>query len=179
MKVIITRHAETVENSKKIHIGNDTDPLLSEEGKKQAEKLAHLLKTEKIHFAYVSPQKRAVHTAEKVLKFHPWAKMVQMPHLREQRLGIYESLPKHEWKKIKENTKDPFHLFKPPQGESYTELRARVAEFFNDLVNKHENDTVFIVSHRGTLGMLYLHLFNKPITEDNYNAHKPENTALT
>jgi broad specificity phosphatase PhoE len=36
-----------------------------------------------------------------------------------------------------------------------------------------------MVSHGGTLGMLYLYLFGKQITEENYRAHKPENTALT
>ncbi len=179
MKVIIVRHAETSENAKQIDIGHDVDPLLTKEGIKQAEKLADFLKNEKIHFAYVSPQKRAVHTAKEVLKFHPSAKMEHIPHLKEQNLGIYESVPKHVWKEIKAKSTEPFHLFKPPKGESYVELQGRVKKFFDELFDKHQNDTVLIVSHGGTLGMLYLHLFGKEITEENYKNHKPENAALT
>jgi len=58
MRVIIARHAETSENLKEIDIGYEADPLLTEEGIAQAKKLADLLKHEKIHYAYVSPQKR-------------------------------------------------------------------------------------------------------------------------
>ncbi len=179
MKVIIVRHAQTSENAKQIDIGHDVDPLLTEEGIKQAEKLADFLKNENIHFAYVSPQRRAVHTAKEVLKFHPSAKIEHIPLLKEQNLGIYESVPKHIWKEIKAKSKEPFHLFKPPKGESYTELQERVKKFFHTLFDKHPNDTILIVSHGGTLGMLYLHLFEKEITEENYKNHKPENTAFT
>src|SRR3989344_1912545 len=155
MKVIIVRHGQTDENVKKIDIGHDSSSGLNEEGVKQAQKLADFLKNEKINFAYVSSQERAVHTAKEVLKFHPSAKLVKTPHLREQSLGIYESVPKHVWKEVKAKSTEPFHLFKPPEGESYSELQERVKDFFNDLINQHENDTVFIVSHGGTLGMLY------------------------
>lgn len=179
MKVIIVRHAETSENAKQIDIGHNVDPFLTKEGILQAQKLGEYLKSEKIHYAYVSPQKRAVHTAEQVLKHHPVAQIAHVPHLKEQNLGIYESLPKHEWKKIKKEFNGPFHLFKPPKGESYVELQQRVKDFFHTLFDKHKNDTILIVSHAGTLVMLYLHLLGKEITEENYNAHKPQNTAFT
>jgi len=179
MKVIIVRHAQTSENAKEIDIGHAVDPLLTDEGIEQAKKLAEFLKHEKIHYAYVSPQKRAVHTAEHVLQFHPSVKITHAPELKEQNLGIYESLPKSEWKKIKAQTQEPFDLFKPPKGESYTELQHRAKKFFHTLFDKHKNDTILVVSHGGTLGMLYLHLLDKPITEEHYKNHKPENTAFT
>src|SRR5205814_954821 len=114
-----------------------------------------------------------------VLAFHPRAKKAETPHLEEQNLGIYEEMGKAEWKAIKKVSKEPFALFKPPQGESYAELQARIKKFFDDLKAKHAHDTVFLVSHGGTLGMLYLHIFGKAINEENYKAHKPDNTALT
>ncbi len=179
MKLIIARHAQTNENAKQIDIGHDVDPLLTLEGIEQAKKLGEFLKHEKIHFAYVSPQKRAVHTAKEVLKHHLSAKVEHTHHLKERNLGIYENLPKHEWKKIKSESKELFHLFKPPQGENYVELQARVKEFFHTLFEKHKDDTVLIVSHGEVLAMLYLHLFGKEITTENYRAHKPENTAFS
>jgi|SRR3989344_39008 len=179
MKLIIARHAQTNENVKKIDIGRDSNAPLNKEGKRQAKKLAEFLKKESIHFACVSPQRRAAHTAEEVIKHHPNAKVEHAPHLKEQNLGIYESLPKEEWREIRKNSKELFHLFKPPKGESYSELQDRVKIFFHTLFGKHKNDTVLIVSHGGTLGMLYLHLLGKEITEENYKAHKPENTAFS
>ena len=179
MKVIIARHAETSENVKEINIGRDVDPLLTDIGKQQAKKLADFLKKEDIHFVYISPQKRAVHTAQEVLKHHPGAKVAEIAHLKEQNLGIYESLPKHEWKKIKAKASEPFHLFKPPKGENYVELKARVGAFFDNLVSRHEHDTVFLVSHGSAFGILYLHIFDKEITEENYKMYRPENTAIT
>lgn len=179
MKVIIVRHAETAENAKIQDIGHDDGALLTKQGILQAQKLGDTLRYEKISHAYVSPQKRAVHTAQEILAHHPKVKITHEASLKEQNLGIYEKAPKHVWKEVKVKSKEPFHLFKPPQGESYSELQKRVVEFFNELIDKHENETVFIVSHRGTLGMLYLHLLDKEITEENYKVYKPENTAVT
>ncbi|MDO8486403.1 MAG: histidine phosphatase family protein [Candidatus Staskawiczbacteria bacterium] len=179
MRLIITRHGQTDENLGEIIIGQEADAMLNKHGIMQAQKLANFLKDEKINFAYVSSQKRAVHTANEILKFHSSVEIIVAHQLKEQNLGIYEAKSKVEWKKIKKNHKEPFHSFKPKDGESYVELQERIKEFFNDLVKKHKNDTVLMVSHGGTLGMLYLHILNKEITEENYKAHKPENTALT
>ncbi|MBI3631566.1 MAG: histidine phosphatase family protein [Candidatus Staskawiczbacteria bacterium] len=161
MRLIIARHGQTNENVSGIIIGQEANAMLNKEGILQAQKLAEFLKNEKINFAYVSSQTRAVHTAKEVLKFHPTAQVVVAHQLKEQNLGIYEGKGKTEWKEIKKNSKEPFHVFKPQNGESYAELQERVKTFFGDLIPKHKNDTVLMVSHGG----------NK--------AHKPENTALT
>lgn len=179
MKLIIARHAQTDENAKGAQIGQESEALLNGQGLKQARQLAEFLKNETIQFAYVSPQKRAVYTAKEVLRFHPLVQVITAPHLREQHFGVFEGKEKAEWKALKKQLKEPFHLLKPQSGESYAELQARTVGFFNELLEKHENDTIFVMSHGGTLGMLYLHLFNKEITEENYNIYKPENTALT
>ncbi len=179
MKIIIVRHAETMENAKTQDIGHDTEALLTEQGVLQAQKLGELLKEEKISHAYTSPQKRAVHTAEKILKHHSDVTIVQVEELREQSLGIYESVPKHVWKEIKAKAKEAFHLFKPEGGESYVELQKRAKQFFERLIHEHENDTVLVVSHAGTLGVLLLDILGKELTEENYRAHQPKNTEFT
>ncbi|MDO8530528.1 MAG: histidine phosphatase family protein [bacterium] len=179
MKVIIVRHAETTENAKMQDIGHNTEALLTEQGVLQAQKLGIHLKGEKISHAYTSPQRRAIHTAEKILEHHPEVKIVDVEELREQSLGIYESVPKHVWKEIKAKAKEAFHLFKPEGGESYTELQKRAKQFFDRLIREHENDTVLIVSHGGTLGVLLLDILEKELTEENYRAHQPKNTEFT
>ncbi len=180
MKIIIARHAETTENAKTQDLGHDGKAMLTEKGILQAKKLGKHLKGHKITHAYTSPQIRAIDTAKHVLEHHVTAKMEHIDHLKEQNLGIYETAPKHVWKEAKKNAKEPFHLFKPEEGESYADVQARAATFFDSLLKKHkDDDTLLVVSHGGTTGMLLLHLLEKEITEENYKAHKPENTAVT
>ncbi len=179
MKVIIVRHAQTYENVKTNDVGYDLQTKLNEEGIKQAQKISKRLKSEDISYAYTSPQIRTVHTAKEILKYHPKAKLIKTEYLKEHNLGIYETVPKNIWKEVRAKSKKPFHLFKPKNGESYADLQKRVKTFFSNLLDKHENDTILIVSHGVTIGMLLLSIFNKPITEENYRAFKPDNTALT
>ncbi len=179
MKVIIVRHGETTENAKTQDVGHNTEALLTEQGVLQAQKLGEHLKAEKISHAYTSPQKRAVHTAEHILRHHPLVKMASVDDLCEQHLGIAESLPKAVWKEIKKNAKEPFHVFKAEGGESYLELQWRAKKFFHSLTKRHVNDTILVVSHGGTLGVLLLDILEKELTEENYRAHQPKNTEFT
>jgi broad specificity phosphatase PhoE len=179
MKLIIVRHAETDDNVGGGLADRTSEVLLNENGVAQAEKLGQHLKSHNITHAYASPQKRAVHTAEVVLKHYPSIALETVGHLKEQNLGIYESVPKEVWKEVKKNAKEPFHLFKPEKGESYADLQQRAKAFLHELVKKHTNDTVLIVSHGGTLGVLLLDILEKELTEENYKAHQPKNTEFT
>ena len=179
MKVIIVRHGQTTENAKTQDVGHNSEALLTSEGVMQAQKLGRLLKSENILHAYSSPQQRAIHTAQEILAHHPKVILTHEPNLKEQSLGIYEDAPKHVWKQVRTESKDPYHLFKPEGGESYAQVQARAAGFFKDLAKKHPNDTVLVVSHGVTTSLLLMHLFGKEINEENYKAYKPENTAFT
>lgn len=179
MRVILTRHGETHENVKKISMGQGIDGSLNEEGMAQARKLARRLKEEKIDVVYVSDLTRAVNTAREVLSFHPSAKMITTPLLRERNLGIYEGGPNVRWKEAMRQSPLPFHVFQPPGGESYAELHNRVGTFFDSLFENHRNDTLLLVSHTGALTMLLLKLMDKPITRENYEIYKLGNTAVT
>ena len=180
MKIIIVRHAQTDENINQALAAKTSEALLNEEGILQAEKLGNHLKNHKISHAYTSPLRRAIHTAEKILQHHLDAKITVHEHLDEQNLGVAETMPKHIWKEIKKKSTEPWHLFKPEKGESYIEMQARVVKFFNELLGRHQaDDTVLIVSHGGTLGVLMLHILEKPLTEEHYKANQPKNTEFT
>ncbi len=179
MKIIIVRHAQTDENIDGGLASAESEVLLNEEGILQAQKLAEHLKIHDIAIAYTSPQHRAVHTTKEALKHHPRAQIVPSDPLKEQHLGIYEGKGKAEWKAIKKLSKEPFHLFKPDGGESYLELQKRATDFLHHLVEKHKNETVLLVSHGGTLGVLLLHLLEKELTEENYRAHQPKNAEVS
>lgn len=180
MKVIIVRHAQTDENAGGALASSESEVLLNEEGIKQAQKLAEALKEETIMAAYVSPQARAMQTAKEALKHHSNAKLHPVDHLKEQHLGIYEgSKGKAEWKAIKKLSQEPFHLLRPENGESYLDLQERAKNFFHEIVKKHPDETILIVSHGGTLGVLLLHLLEKELTEENYKAHQPKNAEIS
>lgn len=180
MKIIIVRHAQTDENIDGGLAARVSEVLLNEEGVKQAEKLGHHLKGHKISHAYASPLKRAIHTAEKVLDHHPEAEFIVSDYLDEQKLGVAETMPKAVWKEIKKKSTEPWHLFKAEKGESYVEMQARATQFFNGLIDKHKaDDTILLVSHGGTLGVLLLHILEKELNEENYRSYQPKNTEFT
>lgn len=180
MKIIIVRHAQTDDNIGGNLAARTSDALLNEEGVKQAQRLGEHLKGEKISHAYVSPQRRAVHTAEHILAHHAAALFQHVEELKEQNMGVLDGLPKAEVKEIRKNAKEPWHLFTAELGESYAQLQWRVASFFQGLAQKHSHeDTVLLVSHGGTLGVLLLHILEKELTEENYRAHQPKNTEFT
>ena len=73
MKIIIVRHGQSEANSKGFHQGREdewTDTILSEEGVKQAIKVAERLSEEKIDVIYSSSFKRARMTAEEIARYH-------------------------------------------------------------------------------------------------------------
>ncbi len=153
MKVIIVRHAQTDENAADRLAAAKSDILLNEEGIRQAEKLGHHLKGHRISHAYVSPLKRAVHTADHILAHHADATTVHVEDLREQ---------------------------DKQGGESRVELQSRIKKFFHKLIAKHgPNDTILIVSHGGPLGVLLLDILEKELIEENYRAHQPKNTEFS
>lgn len=179
MKLIIVRHGQTDDN-----VGGDlavksSGVLLNEEGLGQVQKLGEHLKSEKIHVAYTSPTKRAVQTAEGILKHHKGIMVAVAHELAEQNLGVLEGLSKAEIKEIKKNSKDLWHLFEPEQGESYLKLQSRVKNFLETLLERHQGQTVLVVSHGGTLGVLTVDLLDKELTEENYRAHQPKNAEIT
>lgn len=69
MRLIITRHGETLENMEGIVQGH-MHGTLSKKGIEQAEKLAKALKDEQIDYIYSSDLKRASDTAREISKFH-------------------------------------------------------------------------------------------------------------
>ena len=69
MKIYLVRHGQTDWNyQKKIQGQQDVD--INEQGIRQAEKLAEILKNVPFEYAVCSPLTRAHHTAEILLKYH-------------------------------------------------------------------------------------------------------------
>jgi len=178
MKLILVRHGQTDANMAGIIQGHG-DSQLTLLGKRQAQKIAQALQSEKIHIAYCSDLTRTRETAEAILKFHPLVELLQSKELREVSAGKHEGRPIKREPKIKEHFFNHFHTYKPEGGESFVEAQERIATFYETLLKKHQGKTILLVSHGGILGALLLALLKKPICWEEYDKHRPQNAALS
>lgn len=150
MRIILVRHGATDWNQQRRIQGAGSDTELNETGKEQARSLAELLKKEDIVAIYSSPLKRSLATAETISQYHPIGVTV-VPDLREIEAGEFEGMPLASF----DSTLDQFLLdwqqgngaAKLPGGESLVDLSDRTWAVIKDIMNKHSNGTVVVVSH--------------------------------
>ncbi len=94
MKLILTRHGETIENVNKILQGwNDTN--LNKNGIQQAKQLAKRLKDINIDLIYSSDLKRAFNTAQEISKFHN-CPLIKDKRMREINFGEWNGYKRKE-----------------------------------------------------------------------------------
>jgi broad specificity phosphatase PhoE len=169
MKLILTRHGETVENKKNIMQGH-LQGHLSKEGILQAKKLALRLKNEKIDAIYSSDLKRAKETAKEIAKFHPNIPFHLVNELREIDIGPYEGKPRHmiDW-----NNRRHYKGV-----ESRTSMRIRGRKILNQAYQKYSQGTVIFVGHAGINKALISVILNKPAAEMNL-LPKIHNTSIS
>lgn len=138
MKLILTRHGETIENQQNILQGH-LPGTLSDNGKKQAKALAEKLKNTKIDCIYSSDLKRAVDTAKKVAEFHKNIPLILSEKIREVDLGPYTGKKKSEinW----EN--------RPEGMETRESMRERSMSLLKEAYQEYKKGIVLFVGHAG------------------------------
>lgn len=142
------RHPEVENYTSKVFNGH-IDIDLSENGFKQALKLANFFEYKNIKLIYTSPLKRCLRTAY-IIKEKTKCDIIVDDRLKERSFGIFESL---SWEEIEEKypkeaflfLKDPFN-YKVKGGESFLEIYERVSNFFKNIEFK---DNLLIVAHGG------------------------------
>jgi phosphoserine phosphatase len=142
MKIILTRHGETIENTIGIIQGH-LHGVLSGIGLTQAEKLADTLASVKIDYIYSSDLRRASETCSIIAKKHLSVPVKYLTELRERYFGSLEGKVKSEIFGY------PFsiNLLNADDVESLDELLKRAHIFFSYLISNHNSDTVLIVAH--------------------------------
>jgi broad specificity phosphatase PhoE len=164
-RVYCIRHGETVWNTSGRWQGLAPVPL-SETGLAQAERLACYLAdtTTPIAVLYSSDLKRAMQTARALaaaldLPIRP------EPRLREVDLGDWQGLTREEaeaWDPERYAAfRADWYNTPTPNGESRSQLKARARAAFDEIAVRHSGQTIALVSHGGTLGMLIESLFGK------------------
>lgn len=171
MDLFLIRHGHT-DGDRLDVIECNADFDLTDQGREQARKLVGYLE----HLApfdvlYSSGLKRAVHTAERISERFGLDLNIDA-RLNEKNVGDMAGMPR----------KEAFNKYPAPvgglkihqkmgggTGESMLEMQFRVTEFFSELLERHPDDRVIVLSHGGTLDLALKHLLSAG----------PANTFLT
>jgi|RhiMetdeSRZDD1v2_1073273.scaffolds.fasta_scaffold364010_3 broad specificity phosphatase PhoE len=152
LHLILVRHGETEWNVQRRYQGQFNVPL-SSVGRQQAERIAQRLAGQKIDAVYASDLERAWETAAIIAAKHNLA-VASEPRLRELKFGVLEGLTFDEAQiqypeMITAWLKD---FNQPPQGaESVDLFNARIIALLDDLKQKHDEQTLLLVGHGGSL----------------------------
>jgi broad specificity phosphatase PhoE len=176
MKLILARHGETDGNVNYINQGQMEGQLTSN-GRKQAIMLGKRLSDEKIDEIYVSDLRRCVQTAEHILIYHPEAIVHYSSLLRERSLGFLEGSKRGDVAKYSKESGLNILDYKPEGGESIREVKLRVKTFIDELMQKHNDETILIVSHGQFIANIILYIMK--LDDTNYDTYKHDNTAIS
>ena len=178
MRLIIVRHAKTIENAAGILQGNH-EGMLSEEGKQQAEALANYLKNEKVTAIYSSDKLRALDTLKPIHKHHPEAKFIVTEKLRERNHGEFQGQkinPRGRETEAEKKFADLHYV--PKDGESWIQMYERASAFLKTVLKKHVgNHTVLLVTHGGVFRAITCLLMNQ--TAEHLFLVNVPNTAIS
>jgi len=155
-RLYLVRHGATPLTAEDKFSGAE-NVFLSDEGREQARHLAQRLADDNIHAIYSSPLDRTMETASIIAKPH---KLTPIPKdgLREISHGHWEGLTRKdvESRFADEYTaweSDPF-TFAPKDGESGISVLARALPVIREVVVKHKDGNVLVVSHKATIRLI-------------------------
>ncbi len=155
-RVIFVRHGQTSWNQEGKYQGH-SDISLNERGIKQGNLVAKRLANEKINAIYSSDLLRAQQTAEAIADYHGLP-VIMKPEFREINFGIWEGLTYQdimaEWSEILTAMYSNPGEIGPPQGESFQAVKKRVTHALQECVKEHQEQTIVLVSHGGTMRVL-------------------------
>jgi len=147
-------HGTTTDNEKHISSGW-ADVELSELGKNQPIELKKGTKDKKFDVVFCSDLKRAVDSAK--LTWEGIYPIIQDARLRECNYGDYNAKPSE----IVEPMQEKMIVEKFPNGESYEDVKARMADFLEFLKQNYDGKLVAIVAHKAPQLALDVLLKNK------------------
>jgi broad specificity phosphatase PhoE len=155
-RVFLIRHGATILSAEDRFAGA-TDIPLSEEGRRQASRLAVRLQDEPITAIYASPMGRTIETAQILAEPHR-LEVQQREGLREISHGHWEQMTREEVdekypQEAEEWDKDPY-TFAPAGGESGLAVTARALPTLIELVRAHPGGNILVVSHKATIRLL-------------------------
>ena len=176
----LTRHGETVWNTKKLMQGWQDSPL-TDLGIKQASQLSQRLSNVTLSAIYSSTSERAVQTAT-IAKGDRNLEVIKYDELREMSFGKWEGKTMEdnekehpvEWMSFWETP----HLFFNGSVEPFLKVQERMIDTINKIVQQHPFENVLIVTHSIALKLLMDH-FEKNELKDLWSTPAIPSTSLT
>src|SRR3990167_2788764 len=141
IKITYFVHGTTTDNEKEISSGW-FDVELSELGVKQSIDLKDKIKDKKFDVVFCSDLKRAFDSTK--LTFEGVVPIIPDARLREYNYGKYNAQPSS----IVEPMQEKAITEKFPDGESYEDVKTRIADFLNFLKQNYDGKNVAIVAHK-------------------------------
>ena len=140
---------------------------LSRKGLQQAEYWAKALSDVPIGVIWSSDLDRTLKTAEIISNFTQ-APLFPVRELREISLGKWEGLPmvtiQRRFPNLWEDRGANMDRFRPPDGENFLDLHARVLSFFHQHILTQSSGNVLIVTHAGVIRVLLCAVLRMPIS---------------
>jgi probable phosphoglycerate mutase len=162
--ILLVRHGENDMVGKSL-AGRLPDVHLNEKGQAQARQLAAGLAALPVKAVYASPLERAQETAAPIAKVQDLP-VKTMPALLEIDFGSWQGkrlsrLKKGRlWKTVQESPA----TFRFPDGESFVEAQARVAEGLNTVSEQYdEKDVVVCTAHSDVIRLAVAHFLGLPL----------------
>ena len=141
IKITHFAHGTTIDNEKHVSSGW-YDVELSDLGKEQSVKLKEQTKDKHFDVVFCSDLKRAIESAE--LTWKGILPIISDPRLRECNYGDYNAKPSE----IVEPMQEKMITERFPNGESYEDVKARIADFLEFLKQNYDGKSVAIVGHK-------------------------------
>lgn len=158
----LIRHGQTAWNADGRIQGQEDIPL-DEIGISQADDVAYIFLFKHFDIIYSSPLLRSIDTAIKLARDHSGINIVLDDRLKERHYGFWQGMLESE---VKEKYWDIWNtnwrLYGPPNGESQSQLVIRAASFLDDILQKHTDQQVAIVSHECLLAAMLGYILKMP-----------------
>jgi probable phosphoglycerate mutase len=169
-RLCLIRHGETAWNAEKRLQGHIDIPL-NTRGESQARQMAQALKDTRLNFdvLFTSDLKRAVDTSAAVVQLFGVVAQVDS-NLRERHFGALQGLSINEAPLLRPDiwqahiSRDLDHELEG--GESIRQFALRVQRALDRIEEQHPGKTVLMVSHGGTLDMMYRIASNQALSTE-------------
>lgn len=161
LTLYLVRHGQTAFNAEG-RVQGWLDVPLDDVGRWQAQQVARRFSDMSITAIYSSPLMRAAETA-RVIAQACRHDVIFDDRLREYHMGDWTGLTGDEIRVLSPDMNWNLPEFTIPNGESAQHMHERVASFLRDLMQRHAEAAVVLVSHGGTLGALVGLMLGLPV----------------
>lgn len=161
--LFLIRHTETEFNTVSRIGGN---PLLTDRGVKQAQRLGEFFRKTEISYIFTSSKQRTIQTAHPIARLQKDCRIIPIKEFDELDSGICDSMTYKEiqekFPEIYRGRKADKYRYRYPAGESYEDMKARIEigikkAFFLNLQSKH----IMIIGHQAVNRMILSHFLYK------------------